>query len=294
MVEYKPAITIHAKGNYHFGDSSIPVELSASYASLSSDSVEVKIWSDDKNISIFIDYAFNYPDFIIIDGQTDSNENIWIKGVYPIVQNGLDHLEAKTGIFIIGDLKTTISAGEDIHIRGITSSSPLIVPEWSYRYGYDGTITKLRDNDERVGVNWKNEKGQAKLIDSYDYFDSIEKGNELSVRVRTNSLHFVIDIDVETDIKTILFQFPKFIFDDLNLLSFIGRKRIVCNEASIRIIDDRYNISAFVRYQTWGGFYSLPTDHSILRSLIHPQKLKEGLFAELFSTYVHSPGQFLI
>jgi hypothetical protein len=58
MTDYQALNTFNAKGNYHAGAVSIPVELTGSYKSHSDDPVEIHVWSEEVNASvIFNDFS---------------------------------------------------------------------------------------------------------------------------------------------------------------------------------------------------------------------------------------------
>lgn len=291
MIEYQAKNSFFAKGNYHFRQRSIPVELTGSYKSYSADAVEIHMWSDEEGASEIFNSSMRYPYSLWFDGKTELGEPVWMMGIHPKQITGFNNLDGDVRIFIRGDIDATAKPGAKIWIHAKTSQSSLIIPEWIYSVNYDGTITKVIGDEERKGINWRNEHGEARLIDNYEYVNG-DRDN-VTLRIRTNSLFLDIIPDVETELKAVLLQLPKFLKEDLSLLSFIGRRRIVCIEASARIKPDEKPFHAFARYQTWGGFYNLPSDQGYT-CLINPQSLQQGIFGDLIVNYRKSPYKAVI
>ncbi|PWB53892.1 MAG: hypothetical protein C3F13_08275 [Anaerolineales bacterium] len=294
MINYQTNNNFFAQGLYHSGQKSVPVQLTGNYKSFSDDPVDIQVWSEENDAIEVFDSSMRYPYSIWFDGKTEMGESLWMMGIRPYQITGSNHLDGSVDIFIKGNLEATSKPNQTIHVHAITSQSPVILPEWRYIQSYDGTTTRLGDEVERNGINWENNQGKAKLIDYYEFVNADKNDRHTSIKIRTNSLFLTIIPIIETEIKAILFQLPRFLYEDLNLLSFIGRKRIVCTEATARISDDNSNSYAYARYRTWGGFYNLPSEQNFLRPLIHPRLLQQGVFSNLISTYKASPYKKII
>jgi len=293
MIDYQPNNSFFAQGEYHFLQQSIPVQLSGNYKQHSQDPVVITVWSDDKDAPKIFDLSMSYPNSVWFEGKTEFGESIWMKGINPHKITGLNKLEGDVNIYMKGDLKAPIHPEQKIQIHAKFSPTSLVVPEWTYSQSYDGTITKFKDKD-RKGINWENEHGTAKLIDNYEYVNGDKDNEFITIRIRSNILYFTMTPKVQTDIDSILIQFPKYIAEDLNLLAFIGRRKIVCYEATAHVSQDKNKLTVFARYKTWCGFYNLPPSQSFLLSLIRPQLLQQGLFDRLLINYRNSPYKAVI
>lgn len=236
----------------------------------------------------------SFPDHAWIDGITEMGEPIWIRGISIKQITGFNHLEGSANVFLKGDFEVKAKLTETIFVHAITSSSPLIIPEWNYILSYDGTIERRGNDKERKGIYWENSQGKANLIDNYEYVSGGEDNKDVSIRIRTNSLFLTIIPEEEMEIKELLIQLPTILYEDLRLLSFIGRKRIICSEASVRVQSENNTSHAFARYKTWGGFYNLPADQGIMRSLLKPNALHEGVFKNLIENYRKSEYKAVI
>lgn len=294
MVEYQKNNTFFAQGIYHHGQHCIPAQLYGSYKSHSPDPVTIVVFSENEDAPDIFDRSMRYPYSVWFDGKTEMDQPIWMMGIKPQQITGLKRLEGDVNIYIEGDLDAYAEADRQILIHAKISPTPLIIPEWTYSQNDDGTITRVGTDRERTGISWENEHGKALLIDFYEYMNLGQENQGTSVRIRTDSLFLTIIPHTKTALKAILFQLPKILHEDLNLLSFIGRRRIVCYEATGEIKHEETNHVAFSRYKTWRGFYNLPSDQSSLRSLIKPQALRDGVFHQLLLNYRASPYKAII
>jgi hypothetical protein len=164
-----------------------------------------------------------------------------------------------------------------------------------YSQSYDGTISRIgNDEKERLGIRWETARGKFQLIDNYEYISETQNNQPITLQIQNNSLFISYVPSVSSDIKSILYQLPQFLDDDFSLLSFIGRQRIVCYEATASIDDNKTKFKAFCRYKSWRGFYNLPSDQSFLRSLIRPKALQEGVFDHLLKAFQSSPYKAII
>ncbi|MGB8983472.1 MAG: hypothetical protein WCC12_16500, partial [Anaerolineales bacterium] len=279
MFDYQKQNSIFAQGVYHFAQNSISVQLSGRYKSHSSDPIAITVWSDDKGAGQLFESSMGFPSAVWFEGKTELGRSVWVMGIRPYQIIGTQKMEADAEIFISGDYDHTVSREEPLFIQAKVSPTSLIQPQWSYTLSYDGTISKLGSTDKkRTGINWETEHGKFKLIDTYEYVDDAQINPAIVLRIQTPSLMIDFTPRADSDIKSILYQLPKFLDEDLGLLSFIGRQRVVVYEATARSNRDGFDTSVFCRYKTWRGFHSLPSDQTFLRSLIWPKRLQEGLF----------------
>ncbi len=294
MIDYQTVNSFYAKGNYHCRNISLPVQLTGSYKSFSTDPVDVHIWSEEKKASQIFNDSMRFPYSVYFEGKTENGESICLTGIQPYQITGSNQLKASIGTFINGDIESIAKQTDIISIHSMITSTPLIIPQSLYLPDCDGTISISGNEKSRSGICWNNRHGKAQLIDNYEYIVGENENKGVTLRLKTNSLFLEISPTTEMDLRTVLFKLPQYIDEDLRLLSFIGRKRVVCTEASATFNTGGRSFSAFVRYKTWGGFYSEPMDESILRSLIKPFYLKEGLFDILISKYRESKYKLII
>lgn len=284
MSDHKIENIFFATGQYHWENQSIQVNLSGRYISYSQDPVKIQVWSDDHRVNDLFDNSMRYPYHVWFEGKTDNGKQVLMQFIKPTQISGQNHLEATVGVFIFGDLYHTVKPENSLFIHAKVTAAPFIVPEITYSQNFDGTITKVFDEKKRSGINWKNSHGEVRLIDNYEYTKS-KSDDDVLLRIKTNSLFFTFQPNKDIIMRELLLDLPMLLLDDLNLLSFIGRKRIVCTEASIRLKSSDAKITTEVRYHTWPGFYNLPAEQGIMRSLIVPKFLQEGVFDTIFKNY---------
>ena len=294
MIDHQTVNTFNAKGNYHLQEASIPVQLTGTYKSYSDDPVEICVWSEDRNAPEIFSNSMSYPFAIWFEGESDRGEDILMKGIRPFQFENFTHLNASVDVFIIGDLESRVKSGEELVTHSKVTSTPVIIPEWHYLRSFDGTISVPGDKKERNGICWNNYQGKAQLIDDYEYINGDKDNKEVTLRLQTNSLFLTINPNIEMDLKDVFLQLPKFLSEDLKLLSFIGRKRIAVTEATTRTGTKNQSSFTFARYRTWGGFYSQPSDESFLRSVIWPRFLQQGLFENLITNFRSSQYKQII
>lgn len=294
MIDYQTVNQFYAKGEFSFSGSTIPAELNGKYKSYSNDAVEFNLWSDASEAPIIFDASMSFPYNVSFVGKTEHGESIQLLGIKPNAIVGFNHLEGDARVFIKGDVDYIVKPGETLSIYSIVTPTTLIFPDWTYLRNYDGTITTIGTETERIGIPWNINNGTARLIDRYEYVDGNDKDENVTLRIQTNSLVLTIHPEVETEIKAIFLQLQKLMFEDLSILSFIGRKRISLIEANASVEVDGKVKSAFARYRTWGGFYNLPSDQSQLRQLIMPRSLQDGVFKTLVENYRISPYKSVI
>lgn len=294
MINYQAVNQFYAKGEFSFSGSTIPAELNGKYKSYSNDSIEFNLWSDASEAPKLFDASMSFPYNVTFKGKTEHGESILLLGIKPNAIVGFNHLEGDARLFMKGDVDYIVKPGETLSIYSIVSPTTLIFPDWTYLRSYDGTITTIGTETERIGIPWNINNGTARLIDRYEYVDGNDKDENVTLRIQTNSLVLTIHPEVETEIKAFFLQLQKLLFEDLSVLSFIGRKRISLIEANARVNVDGKVKSAFARYRTWGGFYNLPSDQSQLRQLIKPGSLQDGVFKTLVENYRISPYKSVI
>lgn len=294
MIDYQTLITFSAKGYFHFEEASIPVELTGSYKSFSDDPVEIRVWSDQENAPEILTESMRFPYSVWFEGESDKGEAVLMKGIQPYKIENFTHLYASVNALIKGNLESKAKSGEEIIVHSRTTSTPLIIPELQYIRSYDGTISAFGEKKERNGICWNNCQGKAQLIDDYEYIDGDNDNKAVTLRLRTNSLYLTICPKTETKLKDVLLQLPEYLEDDLKLLAFIGRKRIVVTEATARFGSGTKSSVAFSRYRTWGGYYSQASDQSLFQPIIRPQFLQAGLFENLLTKFRESPYKSII
>ncbi|HAL17236.1 MAG TPA: hypothetical protein DCP32_10955 [Anaerolineaceae bacterium] len=294
MFNFHAMNQFYAKGELTINRSSFPAELNGQYKSYSNDAVQLDIWTDAKEAPDLFKASITFPFTVSFLGKTEQGDPIQLLGIRSKTTNGFNHLEGDANIFIKGDIDAVVSPGESLSIYSIVSPTSLIYPDWTYSKNYDGTITKFGTERERIGIPWNINNGTARLIDRYEYVDGNDNDENVTLRIQTNALVLTIHPEVETEIKAIFLQLQKLMFEDLSLLSFIGRKRISLIEVNAMLEVDGKVKSAFARYRSWGGFYNLPSDKSQLRQLIRPRSLQDGVFKSLVENYRISPFKSVI
>jgi hypothetical protein len=293
MFDYQPEDQLFATGKIHVADKNAIVNLSGSYKQNSSSPVEFTIWTDKSDVGELFDLAMRYRQIAWFEGNTERGKPIWLMGLEINQIIGKNRMQGSASIYIEGDFDSIPPDENEIFIRASLSPTPLIIPDVNYSLNYDGTISKIKD-EPRIPIEWNSSHGGASLSHEYEYMFGKREADQLIAQLRKNILRYKYRPKVETDLKAVLLEFTKWIDDEILLLSMIGRKRIVCYEATASHKDDSGVRYALARYKTWQGFHTLPTDLSLIENIIRPTYLKDGLFGTLLQNYLNSPYKDVI
>lgn len=294
MNYYQEDKTIFAQGIFHFGEDKVKVYSSFSYLSHSPEPIDVIFWSEENEVNRIFDSSLSYPGVAWFDGKSENGENIQILGVNVEELIDFHRIKGTGNFFTKGEINYIPKKTSVVPIYLNLSDCPIIIPERSYRTKYDGTISFNDDNKERHGIIWASEKGEATLIDYYSFINDVIWNFDLLVRLKKNTLILNFETQGDIDIKSILYQIPRFLFDDLNLISFLSRMRVVVEEASINYKEGEKYIDAFSRYKSWHGFRSLPTNQRFPYNIIDSKHLRDGLFNTLITNFKKSPYKEVI
>lgn len=294
MVEYQTHKSFSAQGNYKLKNRSFPVQLSGRYKPNSGEPIEIIIKSTNEPIEDLLWNSMDIAYGISFEGMDDRGMPLKLLEIKATGRSEGNQLTAEANIYIEGDFDETINPGDHIKIIATTSPTPLIKPEWSYFSSCDGTISRFGEFRERVGIRWEIDHGTAQLIDNYEFSTHKIFSTDVLYRMQLNSLILNVDITDEQDICTFLTQLPKMLSDDLSLLSFIGRERLVIFETTCTMRKDGIYKKIYARYKAWTGFFSRPVDQSVLRPIIRLQELKTGVFEHLVNIHKKSPDKEII
>jgi hypothetical protein len=287
MLDYQTLDSFFAEGDFHVGNETIPAKAICRLKHYSTDALNITLWSDHRETGRLFDLSMGVPNLSWFEGRTEFDEHILLKGIRVKTIHGFRLFEGDVGCYLSGNIDITVNINDNIFIKAQISSSPTIDPEWIYTTRFDGTITS-HESTPRIGIQWQYKDGIAKLLNNYEYFVDENLDKSALVRITTNSVFIEYKSKNEEGLSQILLDFQKSIYEDLLLLSFIGRKRVICYEADISFKKGNTKHQIFARYRTWQGFYNLPSDQSFLRSLITPNTLRSGIFSQLINSYRNS------
>jgi hypothetical protein len=276
---------VNCEGYFFWQGESAKVNLSASYFEHSSDPVILSFWSDDKDAKRLFQSAMDYPYEISFIGSDVFGRSIYIKGINIIQLQNQKILNASAKFFIEGSDLEINPNDVNNEFQLVLTQVPLLQSELFYSLNYDGTISKQTSRG-RQGIRWTTKFGKAQLIDNYSYETSFDSGKVIK-RLKEIVINYSFQTTNISTLRELLLQIPYILEEDLSLLSFICRKRIICTEIRFHNYLSMQRVNA--KHDKWSGFYKYSKDTSSVNCLINYKKLQRGLFNSLLNNYINSP-----
>jgi hypothetical protein len=195
-------------------------------------------------------------------------------------------------IFFEGDLNQFDAADGKVFCSAFIPPTPLAFMDSQYDISHDGTITLKKE--ERKGICWNTEIGQAQLIDYYDYHEESIGFDEALIRVQRCQIEIESQFTDPISLAEVLYSLNAILDEPLLLLSFLNRRYITWyaaqanfypDEASPKEIRQAITHCQRMGYETQGQIHTslwlhVPAD---------AQALKDGLFQQLLMNLEGSP-----
>jgi hypothetical protein len=284
-----------ARGHAVRGEVRIPVTVTGSYPRWKADPVEAKVLVDEGVSPAALGDAFGNDWRLQVEGKTERGRDIWIPSLLMTSSRPTGEqicYEGVCEIFVEGDLEDFDSSGGSFSCSAVVPPTPLAHSRSStFIRHYDGTITL--EGDDREGIKWETELGEAELIDGYTY-DSERVGlNEATVRIRQCQVVIKTEFEGNVSLRSFARSLEDALDEPLWLMSLLSRRRLPWYAATIWFFrpEDDFFRTAEIRRQQWlgrdpGGYGK---KLSWLDLLADREALVSGHFQRMYSRYEESP-----
>jgi hypothetical protein len=283
-----------ASGEYFRNKSSIPVVIHGTYSEFEHKPVRCLVIPDktEQNSQIVLDEHATED----LKGIAQDGENVWISELTFTSSHGFHdsfYWEGTAENFIKGNLEEFDATEGKIFCNLFIPPTPLAQTH-GYMCNFDGTIGFEHPSRERKGVSWTTKYGSVELIDGYSYAKHQIGIDSAIIRIQRCQISFEIRHNGYISLASVFKECTSMFDDALWLASLLSRKRLAWYAGDAVFIPNDNNVKtpfqkATIRRNLHLGYES-SMGHGEYESdlLIHPDKLKTGLFQELLTNYTNS------